>query len=86
MMYDEGPSEEDLERFSTGDAYCPECGASIFDEIDICPACRARIGGRILRKPPKATGEDLARRSHIILIVVLILLIAGFGGVLIRLF
>ncbi len=51
-MIDEGPSAEDLERFSDDTAHCPFCGAEIWDEADICPKCRNYIGGDTLSKHP----------------------------------
>jgi len=39
MKY-EGPSEEDLERFSREDTgYCPECGEEVWDDAPQCKAC-----------------------------------------------
>lgn len=32
--------------------YCPECGAEVWDQAEICPRCRAIIGGDILHRPP----------------------------------
>ena len=44
-MYDEGPSSEDLERFSEQTAYCPSCGSEIWDEVDQCPQCGDYVTG-----------------------------------------
>ena len=35
----EGPSAEDLERFSADDRLCPACGSSVYDEASVCPSC-----------------------------------------------
>jgi hypothetical protein len=46
---DEGPSDEDIERFGDetpkADALCPDCGTSVWSEADICPKCYAFLGG-----------------------------------------
>jgi hypothetical protein len=46
---DEGPSSEDLDRFGEdspkADARCPDCGAAVWSEADICPKCYAFLGG-----------------------------------------
>ncbi|NBX35648.1 MAG: hypothetical protein EBR10_00250 [Planctomycetes bacterium] len=41
---DDGPSAEDIERFSRPvDARCQECGQRVHEDVDICPHCRAFI-------------------------------------------
>ena len=46
---DEGPSDEDIERFGDetpkADARCPDCGTAVWSEADICPKCFAFLGG-----------------------------------------
>lgn len=46
---DEGPSQEDIERFGDetpkADARCPDCGTAVWSEADICPKCYAFLGG-----------------------------------------
>jgi hypothetical protein len=51
-MADEGPSPEDLDRFDRDHAYCPECGAEIWDQAELCPSCGCCVGGRTLGRPP----------------------------------
>jgi hypothetical protein len=36
---DEGPSEEDLERFGDVTVRCKECDAELFDDVEICFQC-----------------------------------------------
>lgn len=36
---DEGPSEEDLERFGGVTRPCPECGTELYDDTSICWKC-----------------------------------------------
>jgi hypothetical protein len=52
MPIDEGPSDDDLERFSGETAYCPHCGAEIWDQAEFCPECRQAIGNDLLSRPP----------------------------------
>jgi len=50
MSRDEHPSSEDLERFGGDTALCPECGAEVWDEADVCPKCFAYLGGDTFRR------------------------------------
>lgn len=36
---DEGPSAEDLRRFGGDETICEDCGASLYDDVDLCPEC-----------------------------------------------
>jgi hypothetical protein len=36
---DEGPSDADLERFSSVTRECPECGAELYDDAEVCWKC-----------------------------------------------
>ncbi len=36
---DEGPSQADLERFSGVTRPCPECGAELHDDVELCWKC-----------------------------------------------
>ncbi|MFG0252563.1 MAG: hypothetical protein ACF8NJ_06790 [Phycisphaerales bacterium JB038] len=72
----EGPSAEDLERFSRADASgesgtvrCQDCRREIFDDADVCPHC----GAFQLRKASK-------RGRIVIAIVALIVLLAFLFG------
>ncbi|MHC4946941.1 MAG: hypothetical protein ACYTG1_01575 [Planctomycetota bacterium] len=51
-MVDEGPGPEDLARFGAETAHCPDCGAEIWDQADICPECRAWLGDGTARHAP----------------------------------
>ena len=72
-MHDHGPSPEDLERFGDDDqnAYCPVCGAEVWDDVEFCPDCGDQIGGRTSSKP--LVDRELQQR-WIILVCVLVLL------------
>lgn len=67
---DEGPTEADLERFSRDTGYCPDCGAEVFDQADICPACYAYLGGDVARRPPF---QQWYRRRWTAMVIVAIL-------------
>ncbi len=64
---DEDPSREDIERFGGETAWCPECGAEVWDMAEFCPSCGAQVGGRVLTRPPVDTW--LARRWLILVAV-----------------
>jgi hypothetical protein len=32
--------------------YCPECGAEVWDQVEVCPKCSSIIGGDVLHRPP----------------------------------
>ncbi len=51
-MIDQDPSPEDLERFSLDTAFCPECGAEVWDQAEVCSSCSAHLGGDTVSQPP----------------------------------
>lgn len=71
VVIDEGPSPEDLRRFSRETGYCPECGAEIWDQAEVCPGCGGYVGGETTSRPPL---ERWWRRRWLILIVTAVLL------------
>ena len=75
MPVDEDPSPDDIERFSRGDAYCPECGGEISDLADICPHC----GAWLPRGPERRHPEAAAMRRKMIIIITIATLIAFLG-------
>ena len=79
---DEGPSADDLERFSGDEARCPECGASIWDDAPICPRCGAVLGGDTLARTP--LDAWWRRRWIAVVIVVLVLAMLGLLPMLLR--
>lgn len=67
----------DQQRFSSNLAFCPECGAEIYDAADICPKCFSWINGETARRRP---GRGLRRSlRHAILWAVIVAMILGAG-------
>jgi uncharacterized membrane protein YvbJ len=74
---DDGPSDDDLDRFGNednNDGWCPDCGEPCWDEAECCDACGNHIGGRVLSKPK--VEHDL---QHRFMIVVIVLVLIAFG-------
>lgn len=87
---DDGPDDE-YQHYDVGDdigevdgdesslAYCPDCGAKIWDQADICPKCYTYLAGDTSRFPP-----DVAKRRGAFRRLVIVALIAaialGAGG------
>jgi hypothetical protein len=44
---DEGPSDEDLERFGDVTQTCPKCGVTLYDDVVVCWKC----GHALLTRP-----------------------------------
>ena len=72
----EGPSCEDLERFGSDTATCPECGQDVYYDTPICPNCghaiiapRSAVGGRWKR--PLITGAAIVALAAFVLAFVL---------------
>ena len=65
---DEGPSESDLERFSDVTQKCPECGAELHDDVEMCWKC-----GHALTSRPARTPASLVVVLIVALVVVLVL-------------
>ncbi len=63
---DDGPSEEDVERFSGVTVRCPECGTEVLDEVEVCWKC-----GHAMRE------RDRFRQVPLWTAVIAILLIAA---------
>ena len=67
-MIDEDPSPEDLERFSRDTAFCPDCGAEVWDQAEVCSACGAYLHGETMRHPLR---EGRRRRQWLTLVAVI---------------
>jgi len=64
---DEGPSDEDIERFGDVTRTCPECGKQVFDDAAVCYHCGHAFEER----------ED-AKGTAKWVVVTIVVLIAGF--------
>ena len=70
-MYDEGPSPEDIDRFGDDTAYCPECGAEIWDQAEACPECGSYLSGGPSSRQPI---ESWFQRRWYLLVVIVVLI------------
>jgi hypothetical protein len=70
---DEAPSDEDVQRFDRAEAFCPDCGAEIFDSAEVCPKCYAYLAGNTSSRRP----VNAWQRNRMILFVIIVALI-GF--------
>jgi|GEM_PF-1065427 len=74
---DEGPSEEDIRRFGhesdPDDAcvFCPDCGATMHHDSEICPTCFCFTGSDTLRRHPR---KERLRRLVIITVITLLVI------------
>lgn len=78
----EGPSPEDVERFSGEDASCPDCGAAIWDDAAVCPRCGAVIDGDAARRRP--SDSWWRTRWFAVLVIVLVLAMIGLLPIMLR--
>lgn len=69
---DEGPSPEDVERFSDATVECPRCGARLHDDVDLCYKCGHALGAE--------SGSTMPGRGALIAIVLVVLVLTGATG------
>jgi len=62
---DEGPSDEDVERFGDATVACPSCGTELYDDVALCYKC-----GRALN----ADDDTKVPGKGALLIVILVIL------------
>lgn len=72
---DGGPSDADIERFSSEVAHCPECGAEVWDDAVKCPECFAIIDGATMRHSPLQAWW----RNRWLVALVVLLIVAMLG-------
>ena len=68
----------DQRRFSSETAFCPECGAEIYDAADICPKCFSWIDGDTTHRKPSRLKRSL---KTVVVLVLLAVFLAGAGVV-----
>jgi hypothetical protein len=59
-------------------AFCPDCGAEIYDAADICPACFSWIDGETTRRPPR-NGWFRKRGASFVVWSLVVAMLAGTG-------
>lgn len=75
---DDGPSAEDIARFSRPvDARCQECGHRVLEDVDICPRCSAFIFSDEGGGSTKA-----ARPARTLFLWALVIIVLALSGVL----
>jgi hypothetical protein len=66
----------DRARFDSDTAFCPECGAEIYDAADVCPKCFTWIDGETQGRPRSRRRQTIRQTIVWVLIVTLL---AGAG-------
>jgi predicted nucleic acid-binding Zn ribbon protein len=80
---DDGPSAEDLARFSRpGDARCQECGHRVHEDVDICPRCSAFIFADDDSNAKRNTRP--LRMLFLLALVLIALVLSGVMAVIVR--
>jgi hypothetical protein len=77
---DEGPSPADQRRFgddAVRTGLCPDCGAEVLDDADICPRCFMFLDGETLQRPARARRGFFHKRWITLLILLLIVSMVG---------
>ncbi len=68
----EDPTDEDIRRFSAPVVgRCPDCGAAVIEEAEICPKCHAFLWDGPARR------ESAPRKGVRIVAIVLVVIVAG---------
>ncbi len=76
-MYDEGPSEEDIQRFSSDQTgFCPDCGEGVWDDVSQCPSCGTWLKNGTSHRDPVANEFH----KKMITIVIIAILLGFFYG------
>jgi len=79
---DEDPSDEDVERLDGDTAWCPSCGAEIWEDSAACPKCGDMIETTLVHRPRhhRPSQQKLTSVTAIILIVAMLAGCALFGA------
>ena len=62
----------DRARFDSDTAFCPECGAEIYDAADVCPKCFTWIDGETRGRPLSRRRQTIRQTIGWVLIVTLL--------------
>ncbi|MCE2883599.1 MAG: zinc ribbon domain-containing protein [Planctomycetaceae bacterium] len=73
---DDEHAERDRRRFASETAFCPDCGAEVYDAADVCPKCFTWINGDTVRHP-RARSRERLRRIVVWILIGAMLLGAG---------
>lgn len=68
----------DRDRFASQTAYCPECGAEIFDAADVCPKCFTWLDGETSRHHPTRRG-NIKRWQRVMVWTLIASMLVGAG-------
>jgi hypothetical protein len=78
VHHDEGPSQEDIERFSSHETgYCPHCGKEIWDDIEKCPSCNTWLQGGTVHQ----NQANRAFRHRAFVFIIIVVLLGFFWGI-----
>jgi uncharacterized OB-fold protein len=70
---DEGPSAEDIARFSDVTVRCANCGTEMFDDVALCWKCGHAVG--VDAKGPTGTGVPVwAIAAAVVVVIAFVLL------------
>ncbi len=82
-LEDGDPSAEDIRRFSAPVVTaCPDCGAAVIEEAEICPKCHAFLWDG--PTPRESASRRSVRWGAFVLVLVVILSLAGVTALLMR--
>jgi predicted nucleic acid-binding Zn ribbon protein len=75
---DDGPSAEDIARFSCPvDARCQECGHRVHEDVDICPRC-----GAFIFSDEGSGRKNSTRPFRTLFLLALVIIVLALSGVL----
>jgi hypothetical protein len=58
--------------------YCPDCGAEVYDDADVCPKCFTWLNGETARHPP-STARRRERTRAIVVWITIAAILVGAG-------
>ncbi|MGI9012957.1 MAG: zinc-ribbon domain-containing protein [Phycisphaerales bacterium] len=73
---DEEPSSDDLARFGHETAYCPHCGAEVWDDAHYCSSCEQSFTIASSYPPASARARKVWRAVFILLALIGLVILA----------